>query len=78
MGQRAADATVAVGVRMDDLELRVHDPGMGNHRDVLSVHERNEVLDQRGDPVRVRRDVAGIARAVVGSADPVLFAADLA
>jgi hypothetical protein len=46
------DAAVAVGERVDALELGVGDRCLGDRLDVVSVREGDEVLEQAGDRLR--------------------------
>ena len=60
--QNAADASVAVAIGMDGLELRVHDGGLRHGVERIIVGKRNQVLHQFADEFGRRRDVAGVPR----------------
>ena len=66
MDQRTADASVAVGERVDRLELSVHDHGLYEHRHVRSVDEPTQVLDRIEDP---RATAGGTNSAAGGPAE---------
>ena len=70
MDQRTADASVAVGERVDRLELSVHDHGLYEHRHVRSVDEPAQVLDRIEDPRHGGRDELGGGRPGGVAADP--------
>ncbi len=72
---RPPRSTVAIGKRMDRLELRVSDRCLQQHRQVVTVHEADEVVDRRRDPRVVRRDEACGVGPVAARADPDLRAA---
>src|SRR4051812_29380270 len=54
--ENAADAPVAVGVRMDGLELRVGDGGLRHSIDVSAVYEAGEVGNEVAQLDRWRGD----------------------
>ena len=72
--QHASDPTVAVGERMDDLELRVRDRGLRDGVEVDTVDPDEEVVEERPEAVGGRGDEVGVERA--GAPDPALLVAD--
>ena len=72
------DPPVAIGERMDRLELGVYDGGLGQHRDIRSVGKGDQVVHIAGDGLRCRWYVPGDARRVVAATDPVLHAPESA
>ena len=76
MHQRPAGATVAVGERVDGLELGVGDGGLGEGRVDVVVDVGDEVVEEPGDLVGWRGDEAGATRVVGTATDPVLDLAD--
>ncbi|MGB2711936.1 MAG: hypothetical protein WBC33_10500 [Conexibacter sp.] len=67
MDEATSGAAVAVGERMDRLELRMGDRRLQRDRQVVAVKERGEVVEQLVDVLRRRRDEGGAGRA---DADP--------
>ena len=70
--RRSAHATVAVGERVDRLELGVRDPGLDDRREIGSGGERAKIVEQRPNVLWRRRHVGRADRVVVVPADPVL------
>ena len=73
--ERAPHPPVPIDEGVDTLELGVGDGGLRQGGKVLSPEEDDEVVDVGGDLIGGRRDVDGAAERVVGTADPVLDAA---
>ena len=67
---------VAVGERVDRLELGVSDRRLHEGRMVIAVDVVEEVVEQGVDSVRWRWDEGCGARVVAAAADPVLHCAD--
>ena len=74
--EAAADAAVAVDERVDRLELRVRDRRLGDGRQVVPVHEGEEIGDQRRDLVLAAAARSRRRRVRQAAADPVLLAAE--
>jgi len=70
--EAAAGTAVAVGERVDRLELGVGQRGLQRGREVVAVHEPGEAVEQPVDLVRRRGDEGAAVRVVVVAADPVL------
>lgn len=62
----APDATVAVGERMNSRELGVRDRDLGDRLDVVTVDERDQVVQERRDVLRRWRDVERATGRVLG------------
>jgi len=70
--QAAAGASVAVGERVDRLEVRMRDRRLQRGREIAAVHERGEVGQEPLHLVLRRWDERGATRVVVAAADTVL------
>ena len=76
MDQASAHTTIPIDERMDGLELGVHDGGLSQRRNVISLEEHRDVLEQRSDLLGRRRYELGIHRTVQATAQPVLDLAE--
>lgn len=74
--QSAADAAVAVGERVDGLELGVRDRGLSEYGQICSIGEGEQIGHQFVDEFRRRWHVQGVDRGVIAAPDPVLHVAD--
>ena len=72
MNEGAADAAVAIGERVDGLELGVGDGRLDDGREVRPVHEGHEIDHQLLDDLGGWRHEVGPARVKGVAADPVL------
>lgn len=68
--QDPSDAPVAIGIRMDQLELGVRDRGLGDRIDVRAVHVSDQIVEQRRDQIWGRDDQGGVQW--TGPPDPAL------
>ena len=74
--QHATDASVAVGERMDHLELGVSDGCLCDRVEVGSIHERDEVVEQLRQSIGRSGDEVCVEWG--GATDPSLLVADRA
>lgn len=77
MYQGPSGAPVAVGERVDGLELGVGDGGLGERRQHFAGREPAQVVQEPIHLLRRWRHEVSFARVVVVPADPVLFGSDL-
>ena len=78
MDERAAGAAVAVGERVERLELGVGDRRLNERGMVVAVDIGKEIVEQRVEGVRWRGDERGGAWIVAAAADLFLHRADRA
>jgi hypothetical protein len=64
-------ASVAVTEGVNGLELRVGERLLGNGRDVVAVHELDEVVEETADELVRRRNERRVAWREPAAADPV-------
>ena len=71
--ERPAHAPVAIGERMDGLEVSVHHHCLNEHRDVGAIHELAQIVDGIRDESSSRRHKGGRGRPGGIAADPDRF-----
>ena len=75
MQERAANSAVAVGERVDGLELCVEQGGFGNRMYVFAITEAHEVIETKVQSGGVRGNEHCAVRTVSGASNPYLLVA---
>ena len=78
LGDRATSPAVAIGEWVDGLELRVGDGDLGQHGEISSPHERDQVIRRSDHAIVVRGNEVSEMRTEGAAADLYLLVAPAA